>query len=276
LREILRQLGVTRPAAYRAAAIEALNTLLWTLSPGERVVMLFDEAQGLSDDDLEELRLLANCGRFDEHQLCFVLVGTPALMERLTRPPLRSLNERIGARAILRPLDRTESMQYVAHRLRSLGGDAGRIFPHRTLSCLVEHSGGVPRRINVLCHNAMLIAFTAGVKRVGVAHAQAAIDEYVPPQTRSGPLPKPPSAAASRPWFWRLRRPAAVFAVLWVAAMGAAYWLDSGDAVSHWLAAQMSVAVQEIDQLRGSSEHPQEPNRFRTSGAPGSSDQSQE
>jgi len=280
LREILRQLGIARPAAYRAAAIEALNSLLWTLSPGERVVAVFDEAQGLSDHDLEELLLLASCGRADERQLHFVLVGTNDFLERLTRPALRSISDRIGARAILHQLGRAESIDYVAHRLRSLGGDPMRIFPRRTLACLVDHSGGIPRRINVLCHNAMLMAFASSTTRVTMSQARTAIGEYVvsppPPPPKHGtsnlePHPHKPEQGR-RSWLARLRRPAAVFAMLWVVAMGAAYCWNFRDSVSHWLSDQLDFAVQQINQLGGAVSQPdnRDSHRFETSGAPAS------
>lgn len=211
LREILRQLGVARPAGYRAAAIEALTSLLWTLRPGERVVAIFDEAQGMSDSDLEDLRLLSNCGRFDERQLHFVLLGVPELQQRLRQPGMRQLSDRIGARAVLHPLDRRDSIAYVAHRLRTLGGDPARIFPSRTLSCLVDHSGGIPRRINVLCHNAMLMAFAAGLRRVGIDQAHAAIGEYLGPQIKVTPtteLRGREPAWTARLWLTRLGRKA--------------------------------------------------------------------
>ncbi|HTW87921.1 MAG TPA: AAA family ATPase [Candidatus Binataceae bacterium] len=213
LREILRQLGMARPAGYRVAAIEALTSMLWALRPGERVVAIIDEAQGMSDSDLEDLRLLSNCGRFDERQLHFVLLGVPELQRRLMQPGMRQLSDRIGARAVLHPLDRRDSVAYVAHRLRSLGGDPERIFPRRTLSCLVDHSGGIPRRINVLCHNAMLMAFAAGTRRVGIDQAQAAIGEYLGPQTKVTPTTELRGYGPARTahlWLMRLRRKAQI------------------------------------------------------------------
>jgi general secretion pathway protein A len=280
LREILRQLGVTRPTAYRGAAIEALNTLLWTLNSGERVVAIFDEAQGLSDHDLEELRMLASCGRADERQLHFVLLGTMDLLDRLTRPAMQSLSDRIGARAVLRSLDRAESIEYVEHRLRSLRGDPTRIFSRRTLGCLVDHSGGVPRRINVLCHNAMLMAFAAGVTRVTMSQARAAIAEYAPskPQLAASSPEANKFSKVRRRWFERFRRPAAVFAMLWVVAMGAAYCWNFRDSLSRWLNEQMNLAVQQIDQLSGAGSPgaDRNPNQFENSGLPASRSPSQE
>ncbi len=248
LREILRQLGIARPAGYRAAAIEALNTLLRTLSPGERVVAVFDEAQGLSDGDLEELRLLSSCGRVDERQLHFVLLGVPELLGRLKQPGMRQLSDRIGARSILRPLDRQDSLAYVAHRLRILGGDPAQIFPRRTLACLVDHSGGIPRRINVLCHNAMLMAFASGARRVGMDQAQAAIGEYLAlaKATPTAELRGP--SRGERPWLMRLGRPATVFAMLWVTAMGAVYCWSFREATARWITAQVNFVIQEFDQ----------------------------
>ena len=88
----------------RLELTEGFAELLDGLAPGERVAIVIDEAQELSDDALEGLRLLSNADTFEERRLQIILVGQPELIARLARPAMRSLNQRIGARAVLRPL----------------------------------------------------------------------------------------------------------------------------------------------------------------------------
>ncbi len=123
-----------------------------------------DEAQGLSDETMEQLRLLSNSGKTDEKQLHFVFVGQPELLRRLTNPSLRQIEQRIGAKTVLNPLQWAECHEYVEQRLRAVNGATERIFKPRALCYLIRHSGGIPRRLNVLCHNAMLLAYSGGAR----------------------------------------------------------------------------------------------------------------
>jgi hypothetical protein len=142
------------------------------------VVVIIDEAQGLSDETMEQLRLLSNSGRNNEKQLHFVFIGQPELLRRLTNPSLRQLEQRIGAKAVLNPLQRAECHGYIEQRLRAANGSSDRIFKPRALSYLVRHSSGIPRRINVLCHNAMLLAYSGGARVVDKRMVEAAVTEY--------------------------------------------------------------------------------------------------
>jgi general secretion pathway protein A len=97
LRELVRQFGLSaQPSKFDMAA--AFDCFLEQLKPGERIVILIDEAQTLDDDSLEELRLFSNGGNGDDKQLQLVLVGQPELVKRLMRAELRQFNDRIGAR----------------------------------------------------------------------------------------------------------------------------------------------------------------------------------
>ena len=102
--------------------LDALGRFLGGLRPAERVAIIFDEAQGLSDEALEDLRLLSNYGRPGENQLQLILAGQPELLRRLMAPTLRQFNERIGARTLLVPLDASETLEYIDYRLRAKGG----------------------------------------------------------------------------------------------------------------------------------------------------------
>jgi phage tail protein X len=100
------------------------------------------------------------------------------LAERLKKPGLRQLNQRISARGVLNPLNPEESRKYVECRLGAQGGKCAQIFAKGVLEYLLDHSGGIPRNINVLCHNAMLLAYSKGANRVDFKAARATTSEY--------------------------------------------------------------------------------------------------
>lgn len=158
--------------------IESFTQLLDDLLPGERLVIIIDEAQELADETLEEFRLLSNLDTAAERRLQIILVGQPELIDRLARPEMNSLNQRIGARVLLTPLQTAELREYIDGRLRSKGGAAKKIFAPDALNHLVQHSRGIPRRTNVLCHNSMLLGFAAGRARVNLSIARAAVNEF--------------------------------------------------------------------------------------------------
>lgn len=174
----LEQLGIEAAGRSKPEMLDAFVASLDRLASDERIALLFDEAQELSDDTLEELRLLSNVDTAAERRLQILLIGQPELGERLSQSRARSLNGRIGARAVLNPLGPEEARAYVEHRVSLKGGNAGSIFDARALSCLLAHSGGLPRGINVLCHNAMLLAYGEGRPRVDLATAKEAVAAY--------------------------------------------------------------------------------------------------
>jgi general secretion pathway protein A len=178
LKGIMGQLGIKVQGRTRLAQLGAFDQFLRELPAGERVAVVLDEAQGLSDETLEQIRLLSNSGRAEEKQLHFLLIGQTELARRLNRPALRQLDQRVGARAVLNPLRRAEAHAYVEERLRATGGSAAQIFTPGALRYILRHSRRIPRRINVLCHNAMLMAFGSGAKRVDARMARGAVSEY--------------------------------------------------------------------------------------------------
>ena len=127
---------------------------------------------------LEELRLLSNYGQRLGKYLQLVLVGQPELAARLRRPSLRQFNQRVAARSVLGRLSFAEAHEYVGYRLRAKGGRSRDIFDPNALAYLLRHSNGVPRRINVLCHNAMLLAFSSGGPQVDLKTARTTVREH--------------------------------------------------------------------------------------------------
>jgi general secretion pathway protein A len=178
LQVILSQFLRASGSQTRLQMTESFAQLLDDLTQGERLVIIIDEAQELADETLDEFRLLSNVDTAAERRLQIIFVGQPELLDRLASPRMDSLNQRIGARVMLKPLPSSEVREYIDCRLRTKGGVAKKIFAPAALDHLVQHSRGIPRRTNVLCHNSMLLGFAAGRAKVSVAMARAAVNEF--------------------------------------------------------------------------------------------------
>jgi len=179
LRQILGQLGDNRSEKVgKFVLLQAFEAQLAKLQPDECLAVIIDEAQDLSDDALEDLRLLSNFQSLERRRLQIVLVGQTELATRLSSPKLRQFNQRIGARALLPTLQGNEIYDYVDYRLRSKGGDVKTLFTHGALKELAHASGGIPRRINVLCHNALFNAFAQGEPCVTAENMRDAAHDY--------------------------------------------------------------------------------------------------
>jgi type II secretory pathway predicted ATPase ExeA len=178
LRVILGQFGIPCAEPGKLDRIEALVGFLGARMPNERLAIIVDEAQDLSDDSLEELRLLSNYGQRIGKYLQLVLVGQPELGLRLKSPSLRQFNQRVAARSVLSRLSFAEAHEYVGYRLRARDGRSRDIFDSDALDYLLRHSAGIPRQINVLCHNAMLLAYSAGAPLVDLKAARAAVADH--------------------------------------------------------------------------------------------------
>jgi type II secretory pathway predicted ATPase ExeA len=129
--------------------------------------LIIDEAQGLSDDLLQEVRLLANIETPTEKLLSVVLVGQPDLATRLNHPTLLHLKQRVALRAVLAPLDQTDTCAYIETRLRVAGWDGDPVFTPNAMAVVYNHSGGIPRTISVICDNALVAGFALGRRPVG-------------------------------------------------------------------------------------------------------------
>src|SRR5579863_691147 len=175
---VMTQLNLYAAGSTKLDYISALDHLLDLHGNEERIAIVVDESQVLSDDVLEELRLLSNRGQRDDRCLQLILVGQPELTKRLKKPSLRQLNQRISSRGVLRALNPTEAIMYVECRLQAQGGQCSHIFEPRALERLLRKSDGIPRKINMLCHAAMTAAFYASERKVSVRTAKKVADEY--------------------------------------------------------------------------------------------------
>ena len=140
--------------------------LLEQFRAGVRVVVVIDEAHGLSTEVLEEIRLLSNFETAQAKLLQVLLVGQPELVARLGQADLRQLRQRLAFRLQLTPLSFAETVAYVRARLATAGG-VHDLFSPRACVVLYRFSGGVPRLINILCDNALISGFARDQERIG-------------------------------------------------------------------------------------------------------------
>jgi type II secretory pathway predicted ATPase ExeA len=165
-RRILAAFGSASPPADPLAALSALEAFVAERAAGRRrALLIVDEAQNLTADNLEELRMLSNLNAHSQ-TLSVVLAGQPALRETLRRPDLEQLSQRVVAEYHLRPLEREETRRYVRHRLAVAGAAERPIFADGALDAVFAHSGGVPRLVNILCDNALAFSFACGMPAV--------------------------------------------------------------------------------------------------------------
>ena len=143
----------TRMHEYRAA--------------GTATALVIDEAQALSDELLEEVRLLVNLETDTAKLLPVVLAGQDELSARLARPSCAALKQRVALRCHLLPLSARETAQYIASRLRMAGGVPGDAFTRDAIDVIHQRSGGIPRTISVICDNALMSGFAVDQRPVG-------------------------------------------------------------------------------------------------------------
>jgi general secretion pathway protein A len=132
----------------------------------KQFVLIIDEAHLLSDQALETIRLLANIEIEDQKLLQILLVGQYELSHKLDRPEMRHLRQRININRFLSPMSSFETRQYVDHRLRQVGSSFSTIFEDNCGSAIYKMTGGVPRNINQLCDNALLICMSEQQQKV--------------------------------------------------------------------------------------------------------------
>ena len=186
------------PYARDTTSIKALTDLLNAYlldshASGRRTILMIDEAQNLSAEALEQVRLLTNLETTREKLLQIILVGQPELRALLAREELRQLSQRITARYHLEPINRQETAAYIRHRLQVCGASEP-VFSEAAIELVHKLSAGVPRLINVLCDRAMLGAFVEGKRRIEVPIVRKAASEVLPEEGLHAP--------AAHGWRW--------------------------------------------------------------------------
>jgi general secretion pathway protein A len=143
------------------------NWLLDRYRAGETAVLIVDEAQNLTDEVLEEIRMLTNLETFTEKLLQIVLVGQPELEQKLKQPQLRQLRQRLTLRAKTHSLTLEETKAYIQQRLRIAGSNGQQIFDSDSLLAIHHYSNGIPRVINLLCEHCLVSAFVDQQRVIG-------------------------------------------------------------------------------------------------------------
>src|SRR5512146_2700469 len=178
LRTIALRLGMNDAPRQRHELLEAMNAKLYEIyEAGRRTAIIIDGAQLIPGKaTFEELRLLTNFQLDDRNLLAIILIGQTELRDRLGRKPYRALRQRIGMQYHLGPLDREETGAYIRHRL-SVAGRNAPLFDDQALDLLYEHSGGIPRRINIIAGNALVEGFGRSAQTIGPEIIESVVED---------------------------------------------------------------------------------------------------
>jgi general secretion pathway protein A len=154
------------------------NWLLDRYRAGETAVLIVDEAQNLTDEVLEEIRMMTNLETFTEKLLQIVLVGQPELEQKLKQPQLRQLRQRLTLRAKTHPLSLEETKAYVAQRLRIAGSNGQQVFDPEALLAIHRYANGIPRVVNLICEHCLVSSFVDQQKLVMTSVVEAVARDF--------------------------------------------------------------------------------------------------
>ena len=178
LKAISDEFGVSSSGESVKELIDTLNAFLMKKKmEGKKVVLIIDEAQNLSNDVLEQLRLLSNLETTTSKLIQIILVGQPELGEMLDSHELRQLGQRITLSCYLTPLSYKETKEYIFHRIHVASQKSDVRFTRAALRAIYKYSGGIPRLINISCDRALLTAFGVDRKKISGPIARASIKE---------------------------------------------------------------------------------------------------
>jgi general secretion pathway protein A len=199
----LHDLGLAPKEASKVTMLQELNDyLIKQLNQDHTVAALIDEAQNLSDDALEGLRLLSNMETDQKKLIQIVLMGQPEFQATLDRPGLRQLKQRIALQCRLAPLKNEEVRPYIDFRLRAAGYNGNDLFDAAAVRRITLYSNGIPRLVNIICDNALLSAFAKYQKSIS-----AEMIDGVARDLRSGSQGQPDQPATISPVLASMNRP---------------------------------------------------------------------
>jgi general secretion pathway protein A len=176
----LVDLGLAKPASHlrKVEALERLNDFaIRELARGSNVTLIVDEAQNLDWECLENIRLLSNLETRKHKLIQIVLSGQPELDRKLNQPELRQLAQRVSVRRYISPLGREDTYRYIRHRLKVAGHRGFPLFDQKAYQLIWRFSGGVPRKINMVCDNALLLGYALRKKTIKTAQIEEAIKD---------------------------------------------------------------------------------------------------
>lgn len=179
LREILHELGESTQAESKTDLIHKINqVLLERIRQGKDILLIIDEAQNLSFEVLEQVRLLSNLETNEQKLLQIILMGQPELKEKLRENRLRQLRQRVLVYAELKPLNRKQIENYITHRLTLAGANGFPRFTYWALRKIHKKSCGIPRIINNICDKAMLAAYVRNSQdTINLSDVKRALEE---------------------------------------------------------------------------------------------------
>jgi len=190
---MMADFGISCDSTMKSRALMKLNQwLLEQYQSGNRVVLIVDEAQNLSHEMLEEIRLLTNLETATAKLLQIVLAGQPELEEKVNDPQLRQLRQRITLWAKTGPLTLLETHGYVKERLRIAGSNGEEIFGPEAIEAVHRHSGGIPRITNLLCEHALINAFVGHSRTVSAKMVEEVARDF---DLREAEVESPPTIA---------------------------------------------------------------------------------
>lgn len=178
LQTINQEFGIASTYDTKKALLDELNNFLLNIrSKGDNAVLIIDECQNLSPDALEQIRMLSNLETEKEKLLQIVLIGQPELKIMLATPRLKQINDRITVRYHMGLLNKSDTKDYINHRLIVSGSHGDIKFTRGAVDEIYKFSSGLPRRINSACERSLLIAFTKGTNTITGNMAKQSIKE---------------------------------------------------------------------------------------------------
>jgi len=184
---ICREFGVTSDERDCFGYLDALNLfLLDQHAAGRTVVLVVDEAQNMTPDALEQVRMISNLETVHNKLIQIILAGQPELDDVLSRHDLRQLNQRITIRCRLTPMNKLDTSDYIRHRLKVSGCRIPGLFASGAVKRIYRFSQGIPRLINIVCEQALVLAWTQESSTVTTAIATRVISEAQPSPDRRG------------------------------------------------------------------------------------------
>jgi general secretion pathway protein A len=189
LRWVLSALGITpdRSGDYVTLFEQFQDFVIDEYAAGRTVVLIIDEAQNLTHETLEELRMLTNINSNKDEVVQFILLGQPELRLRITDPALRQFAQRVTATYHIEPMDLNTTRNYIRHRLCHVGGTGQEISP-QAVRLIYETAQGIPRMINKICDLALVYTASAGHKTVSLTTIKELIRDGIILPTRPLPL----------------------------------------------------------------------------------------
>jgi type II secretory pathway predicted ATPase ExeA len=257
LQALLSEFGLgDATSTSRKELLDRLNTyLLQQLATGRTCIAIFDEAQHLSTEFLEQIRVLSNLETDREKLIQIVLVGQPELLALVRTPQMAQLDQRVSVRCTLAHLSHDETGRYIYHRLNVAGARGNVRFQERAVRLIQRATGGVPRLINLTCDRALLAGYAEQAKSISETHVRQALASVRGEEGIDAATPTPPKTLSNP----RARRTSWIFGVVAAALvlMAFVWWrLDGTAELLAWSAARApSIRDAEQAYVRIAHEH---------------------